>query len=327
MSKTISSNQNSLKLSPQLEANPDLTDTNLSEPSEKVIDAVQLQVVHAIGGRVRIRTIDGSWNAQIEHLFQELKQQIWVLKIADNKNKGSLIFTFDENQLPLSQVLQVLTEFDVKYSPYKTKLDLSAYKYPGFWQKQSYSIIPLIAGLLLTRGLRVTGWPAIIVYMIAADGTRWLMDSVKLSVFTAAMSTTAEKFTAKKIPLPGLKTVQTISTVKTATPEKINYKVVHQIPGRVRFHLPQINQDAVYCKRLEKLLKNEAAVSNFRLNISAASLVINYHSSDHHSEISLSHWVNLMELALLTEILPPEILNNNPVEPTEISFFEGRNYR
>jgi hypothetical protein len=318
-----------------LEANPNLTDTSLSEPSQQVIDAVQLQVVHAISGRIRIRTIDGNWNEQIEHLSQELKQQSWVLKVADNKNRGSLIFTFDENQLPLPQVLQVLTEFDVKYSPSTTKLDLAAYKSPDFWQKQSYSIIPLIAGLLVTRGLRVAGWPAIIVYMIAADGTRWLMDSFKPGLLTLAMSKTAEKLTAKEIPLPGLKTVQTTSTKKTTTPEKIDYKIVHQIPGRVRFHLPQITQDTAYCKRLEKLLKNEAAVSNFRLNISAASLVINYHNSDHHSEISVSHWVKLMELALLTEIPPskistpkistPEILNNTPEETTELRLFEEEN--
>ncbi|MBE9059318.1 hypothetical protein [Sphaerospermopsis sp. LEGE 08334] len=73
MSKTISSNHHNLQLSPHLEVNPNLTDTNLSEPSQQVIDTVQLQVFHAISGRIRILTIDGNWNEQIEHLSQELK--------------------------------------------------------------------------------------------------------------------------------------------------------------------------------------------------------------------------------------------------------------
>ncbi|MFM2062391.1 MAG: hypothetical protein RLZZ507_2061 [Cyanobacteriota bacterium] len=328
MTTTISSTNNSLKLSPQLEEHPDLTSTQSQNPSQTVDEVqldLQLQVVHAIAGRVRIRTIDGSWNSQIEHLSQELKQQSWVLKISANENTGSLIFTFDENQLPLSQVLQVLTEFDVKYSPSATKLDLAEIKSPGFWQKQSNSIIPLIAGLLVTRGLKVSGFPAILVYMIAADGTRWLMDSLEPGLLTAVIGKTAQKLTQTEIPLPGLTKVNKKSTTKTTTPGKIDaqidYKVVHQIPGRIRFHLSQIAQDSAYCKRLEKLLKTDAEVSNFRVNIQAASVLINYH----HPETSITHWVNLMELALLTELPPPEIVTPTPEPPTVTNLFEDTN--
>ncbi|MBK1990768.1 hypothetical protein A0J48_025200 [Sphaerospermopsis aphanizomenoides BCCUSP55] len=293
MTKTISSSH---RLSPQLDEHPDLTSIASQNPSQTVDEVtldVQLQVVHAIAGRVRIRTIDGSWNSQIEHLSQELKQQSWVLKISANENTGSLIFTFDENQLPLPQVLQVLTEFDVKYTPSATKLDLAEIKSPGFWQKQSNSIIPLIAGLLVTRGLKVSGLPAILVYMIAADGTRWLMDSLDTGLFTAVMGKTAQKLTQREILLPGLKKVEKKSIAKTATSEKIDYQIVHQISGRIRFHLPQITQDTAYAKKLEKLLKTDAEVSNFRVNYQAESVLINYH----HPETNITHWVNLMELA------------------------------
>jgi hypothetical protein len=322
MTKTISSSH---RLSPQLDEHPDLTSIQSQNPSQAVDEVqldLQLQIVHAIAGRIRIRTIDGSWNSQIEHLSQELKQQSWVLKIAANENTGSLIFTFDENQLPLPQVLQVLTEFDVKYSPSTTKLDLAEIKSPGFWQKQSNSIIPLIAGLLVTRGLRISGFPAILVYMIAADGTRWLMDSLEPGLFTAVMGKTAQKLTQTEIPLPGLTKVNKTSTTKTTAPGKIDaqidYKVVHQIPGRIRFHLPQITQDTAYAKRLENLLKTDAEVSNFRLNFQAASVLINYH----HQETSISHWINLMELALLTELPPQEIVTSTPEPPTVTSLLE-----
>jgi hypothetical protein len=127
--------------------------------------------------------------------------------------------------------------------------------------------------------------------------------------------------TQKEILLPGLTKVEKKSSFKTATPEKIDYKILHQIPGRVRFHLPQITQDTAYATRLEKLLKSDAEVSNFRLNSQASSVLINYH----HRETSISHWVNLMELALLTELPPSEIVTTTSETPTMANLLKEQN--
>jgi hypothetical protein len=313
MSKTISSSN---RLSHQLDEYPNLT-SHTPHPDQQLMDQVKsnikLQVIHAIAGRIRISTTDNSWDSQIENLSQELKQQSWVLEIVEKKDRGSVTFTFDEKQLPLPQVLQVLTEFDVKYTPLSAKPDFSELKSPGFWQKQSNSLIPFIMGLIVTRGLRIRGWPSILVYMLIADGTRWLMTSLEPGLVTAVMSKTVQKLATQATPIPGFNKVSKKSITEVPTPGKIDYKIVHQIPGRVRFHLNQIHQDPAYCQRLEKLLKTDGEVSNFRLNIQAGSVMINYH----HSETSISHWVQLMELALSTEVPTSKPLVSTPQPPVE----------
>jgi hypothetical protein len=312
MTKTIS---NSHWLSPQLDDSLDLNSMQHSqdvisvhEHPSQAMDEMKLQIIHATAGRIRIRTNDSSWNSEIEHLSQDLKQQNWVLKIVTNQHRGSLIFTFDESQISLLQVLRVLTEFDLKYPSSAPKLDVAAWKSPGFWQKQSTAVIPLIAGLVVTRGLRVSGWPGILVYMLAADATQWLMDALEPGLLPAVVRKTTQKFTHKSIQLPGLTNVEKKSSSDIAVKQKVDYTIVYQIPGRIRFHLPPISQDSAYCKRLEKLLKADAEVMSFRVNCQAASLVINYQNT----EISITRWVSLIELALLPELTAPEIFISVP---------------
>jgi hypothetical protein len=70
----------------------------------------------------------------------------------------------------------------------------------------------------------------------------------------------------------------------------LDYKVVHAIPGRVRFHVPRVSQDRAYAQRLQKLLKADAQVTSFRVNRDAASVAINYEPS----VIPVTHWVDLL---------------------------------
>ncbi|MBD2359400.1 hypothetical protein H6G41_33300 [Tolypothrix sp. FACHB-123] len=310
MTTTISSHN----LSTPLNDHPDLTseqhfcdEISAQEHGNQVVEQVKLQVIHAIAGRLRIRSNDGNWNCQIEQLCQDLKQQSWLLDIQHNQQRGSVIFTFDENQVSLPQVLKILTEFDVSYSPAVSKVDLTDFKSLGFWQKQSMAVIPLLAGLAVTRGLRVRGLPAILVYMLVADATRWVIDSVEPGLLLAVIAKTAEKFTEKEIPLRGFTKVANKSLQEIAKPGKLSYQVVHQIPGRIRFHVEQLTKDSAYGKKLESILKADGEVINFRVNYQASSVVINYH----HSETSLDYWLHLLESALPPEIAP-EILVSPP---------------
>ncbi|WP_413200286.1 HMA2 domain-containing protein [Nostoc piscinale] len=59
---------------------------------------------------------------------------------------------------------------------------------------------------------------------------------------------------------------------------KVAYNIVHAIPGRIRFHIPQISRDRHYVQRLENLLKADPVVTSERINKDAASLVITYNT-------------------------------------------------
>ncbi|PAX51926.1 HMA2 domain-containing protein [Brunnivagina elsteri] len=84
----------------------------------------------------------------------------------------------------------------------------------------------------------------------------------------------------------------------TTKPAKINYSVVHSIPGRIRFNVPHIAKDRAYARTLERLLKTEPHVTNVRVNCDAASVAIAFEPSS----LSKSHWFALLELA--NEVIP-----------------------
>ena len=92
-------------------------------------------------------------------------------------------------------------------------------------------------------------------------------------------------------------------TLKTVEPEKVNYKIVHTIPGRVRFRVPRIAKDIEYARRLEKLLKSDPVVKSERVNSAAASIVINYdHLLATESKEKLIHTIN-QRLSHLTDLI------------------------
>lgn len=62
----------------------------------------------------------------------------------------------------------------------------------------------------------------------------------------------------------------------TEQPAKVTYSIAHAIPGRVRFHVPEIAVDPTYVERLETLVKEDPAVTSERINRNAASIVITY---------------------------------------------------
>jgi hypothetical protein len=166
------------------------------------------------------------------------------------------------------------------------KTYLNQLKSVDFWKIQSSAIIPLIIGLALTKSLRVRGWLAILIYMLTADTTRWLM---------SVAATSADE--NRELDLPDFKKVDKKFHLDVPKlPAKITYEIVHQTVGRVRFHVPQIAQDTAYAQRLENLLKADANVKNVRVNSQAASVTIAYSNP----EFNLKHWVQLMELALQT---------------------------
>ncbi|WP_341527036.1 HMA2 domain-containing protein [Nostoc sp. UHCC 0302] len=284
-----------------------------------------LEIIHATSGRVRIRTIDGSFNSSLESISERLRQQYGVREVAVNQQTGSIVVTFDEKKLSLAQVLRLLEQFgihQVQASPesVSNKDPFAAWKSIDFWKEQSISFIPLMTGLAVTGRLGISGLAAIPVYMITADATRRVIDFVGSQV---SVTEEEDKQTRKTPPLAQNlrqekeaqnlggqedKENLNISSAPSASSTPPAYSVVHAIEGRIRFHLPLLALDRAYARRLERLVKTDPQVLSVRVNDHAASIAIAYCPG----KIEIAHWVSLMELALHTN--PP----TNLVKTTEL---------
>ncbi|MBD2667027.1 cation transporting ATPase [Richelia sinica FACHB-800] len=72
----------------------------------------------------------------------------------------------------------------------------------------------------------------------------------------------------------------------------ISYSFIHTVPGRLRLRVPNLRHDRLYCQKLQTLLQAEPLITSFRINSSAASLVINYETnavSEHRMRCNLNN--------------------------------------
>jgi hypothetical protein len=343
MTKTLSSRE---RLSPREQKLVDLvsdqqqSDESSETTSKSVAEStVQppvggLQIVHATTGRVRIRATDGSHNSILETISENLRKQDGVREVSVNDQTGSLVVNFDENKLSLPQMLERLQQFDIHQLPAspqaESKQDLFApWKSADFWKEQGISFIPMFTGLAVTGGLGISGLPSIPVYMITANVTRRVINSLKPQFAASEIKKNSQKASEikpNKTDQASLSKVQQTFPIKTekstnvvdkvndvgAQPGKIVYSVVHAIPGRIRFNVPRVARDRAYARRLERLLKTDSKVTSVRVNCDAASIAIAHKAG----EIPVSYWVGLMELADKT-IPQTTPVNTTPVNTTE----------
>jgi hypothetical protein len=291
----------------QSEINSNSRKQAISEATKQNLES-KLQVVHATPGRVRLRTNDSSI---LPALSQHLRQQNGVGEVSTNQQTGSLVVNFDPNKLPLPQMLGLLQQFGVSgpesFLPQANKTDVfAAWRSPEFWKEQGLEIIPLIAGLAATGGLGIHGLPAIPVYMIAAGATRRAIDLTKgqESARDEGEQTVSETLSENK----GLAAIT-----------KVEYSIVHAIPGRVRFNIPRLTRDRAYARRLQRLLKADSHITDIRLNQDAASIVLAYKLGVMPEAEMRSHWISLIQLAdqvITPTELKTETNERSPVEKT-----------
>jgi hypothetical protein len=297
-----------------------------SKEARPLVEALvqELQIVHATAGRVRIRTTDGSSivldNPSLKSLLAAISQ-VGVSEATWNEQTQSLVISFDPKLLSLGQMLAILDEFGIKGQfdeASESKADVfAAWKSVEFWKEQGIDLIPLFTGLAVTSGLGISGLVSIPVYMVTANVARRAISHLQPLLAQASSSdasnenqvstsTNNNQISVSSVQ-PSLSKLENSSRIETPAAsnivEKVNYSVVHAIPGRIRFHVPRIAKDSGYGKRLERLIKQEADVTSVRVNIDAASIAIAYQSS----ELTLAHWVSFIQLA--GEVVIPTIQN------------------
>jgi Cu2+-exporting ATPase len=95
------------------------------------------------------------------------------------------------------------------------------------------------------------------------------------------------------------------SSFRGTQPNKliVPYRIVHAIPGRLRFRVPRLARDDRYVYRLQTLLEAEPNLIRVRIKPTARSLAVKYKTGTMTDEQMRRHLVNVIELAA-TAIVP-----------------------
>ncbi len=265
----------------------------------------EFQLVHAIPGRVRLRTTDSKLTSALNQVAQKLKQQAGVCEVQTHPLTNSLIVTFDTNTLSLEQTLELL-QTSAGISQVSQKIDpLEEHKLSTILPEPSEllahsgkvakSVIPLVAGVAVTGALGVQGVLALPVYFIAANVTRQVIKQLE-----SVSHQEEQKEQGKTENIPD-STIQ-LASVNGHLPKEVIYKVVHEIPGRIRFRVPQLADDTDYTRQLTALLEADANVTDIRVNIAAASIAISYNVDAISDEQMRLHLINLIQTASQSHI-------------------------
>lgn len=285
-----------------------------------------LQVVHAMPGRVRLRAASSSlvgiesWEAQLDAVAKRLRQEDGVCNVHTHLETGSLVVRFDENTLSYSQLFQVLRRCGVSIAP---ELQPTENQTDSLWidSTQIESVIPLIAGALITGGLGIQGLPAIPVYLLAAGTTRQLMEQFEEEFGWLSFPSSEREAGLKSTRLqPEIEITEESDSLElkvqssTSGSERINYSVVHAVPGRLRFQISRLAQDEVYARRLEKIAEADSQIISVRVNAAAASVVFSYPARAVSETKMRSHLINLIQQA--GEAFKPIAFNSRGIGKT-----------
>ena len=139
----------------------------------------EFHVVHAVPGRVRVRSTDNK-AISLDTVAQKLRQQDGICEVQTNPTTNSLVVTYREEYLSLPQAIEALQPRERSPEALKTIQPQPELNLDAFWKELAElssgqiakSIIPLVTGLLVTGALGIQGLMAFPVYMITAKLTR-----------------------------------------------------------------------------------------------------------------------------------------------------------
>jgi hypothetical protein len=136
------------------------------------------------------------------------------------------------------------------------------------------TILPVLAGLLATSRLRLRGAQALLVNLLIAALVRQVLGNLKQQGRTLTPADHSADHST------GVTTANGYASASSQEAEDAeDYTIVHSVPGRIRLRIPRLRTDAIYAKRLQGLLVEDARVKSARINRAAASLAIQYDGS------------------------------------------------
>ncbi len=271
----------------------------------------EFRVVHAIPGRVRLRSRGSSLISASDTVAQQLRQQDGVGEVQTNATTNSLVITFDANTVSLPQMLEKLQTAGIFEASGKTEL-LPELNSGTLLQEQSKvsplektlasidgasvakSVIPLVAGTVVTSALGIQGFLAFPVFVVAENVTREVIKQFEPETPDSKQVKSSQK---KAAELNGKSAPSNGDDKLLALKTEVAYTIVHAIAGRIRFRIPRIAEDAEYTYRLTVLTEADAKVTEVRVNTAAASFAVSYELKGISDEKMRSHLIDLIQTA------------------------------
>lgn len=230
---------------------------------------VEFEIVHAVRDRIRLR-LKGDYAREIlPHITRQLRQQAGIITVQIKQASNSIIIGFDPDVISLDKLVNSLQALGFSSLSAEGTEELTE-KSLGSSYERVLSLVPPLVGIVIARGLQVSGWKSILTYILAAGVTREVIDQV-----------TGESEESEKVELASAKKVSTTEVVTEEVASLLiaietDYEIVHQIPGRIRLRVPIISRDFNYAQKLKHRLEQDNRIIQVRCKINTGSVVILY---------------------------------------------------
>lgn len=242
---------------------------------------VELEIVHAVRGRLRLRLKGDDARELLSRLAHHLQQEAGIRTVETKQTNNSLVVVFDPKAISVEQLIDTLSCFgSIKISA--KNVTQSTGESHAITYGRLFSLIPPLVGLAIARSLKVSGWKSILTYILAAGVTREVIDQV------TEKSDSEESENVKLSPAQPVLTTEEIAVAEISsllTARETDYEIVHHIPGRIRLRVPRISRDyasrngkadRTYVQELKRLLEQDKRIIDLRFKTNSNSVVILY---------------------------------------------------
>ena len=250
------------------------------ETNQPIAHQFQLEIVHALPGRMRLRLVGEDSEEKVEvdsvtvkpsklenllNIAQHLQQQEGVESVQVKEISNSLVVNFDAQTLSTSQLKECLSPFNIPSISSGSKAYVTPENGAKLFSKL-LSLIPILLGWLVVKRFNLSGWKAIVTYVLATGVIREVIEQVQSEI--------APSLVADENPLSTKEEPKKILSLNQE--QELNFKIVHHIPGRIRLSLPKIRKDLNYAQKLQSLFEQDETITAVRINTISGSVVVQY---------------------------------------------------
>ena len=230
---------------------------------------VELEIVHAVRGRVRLRLKSGFARELLPSALPLLQQQAGILRVQIKQATNSLVVDFDPDVTSIEKLTDLLQSFGAIASVNVAIAPVN--ESPSLTYSKLFALLPPLVGLAIARSLPVAGWKSIVTYILAAGVTREVID-----LATGESEGESEEIESSPVNQVSLREVAAEEILPFLTAIDSDYQIVHHIRGRIRLRVPRITSDRNYAQELKRLLEKDNRITDLRLKIKSGSIVILY---------------------------------------------------